>query len=203
MESRPAREKMIFLFLFVAFCSCKPDKLPDSPDLSLAENGDLIFRFGDGYFSGFFRNFSEKEKIYSHTGILIRDESSDSIFVIHAEGSELTGVGNVKKDPATGFLHKVDDWAVYRLKGTKEQRAIIANLALDFWRRRVPFDMHFDALDSSALYCTELVANCINTATRSLVIVPRTCRDGRYFIAIDDTYMNTSVQSIIKNTKNN
>lgn len=205
MESRSAYAKMTVLLLLTVLYRCNPDglPLPGSPDLSSAENGDLIYRFGDGFFSGLFRDFSEKEKIYSHTGILIREGSSDSLFVIHAEGSELTGVGNVKKEPASVFLHKVDDWAVYRFKGTREQRDKIAGLALDFWRRRMPFDMHFDALDSSAVYCTELVADCINVAAGAPVIIPRTCRDGRYFIAIDDTYMNTSIQIIIKNTKNN
>ncbi|MEI6410993.1 MAG: YiiX/YebB-like N1pC/P60 family cysteine hydrolase [Bacteroidota bacterium] len=205
MESGFAYEKIVWLLCCLLLSSCLSEQVAvTTPDLSFTQSGDLIYRFGDGFFSGFFRDFSTREKLYSHVGIILRPENSDSVFVMHAEASELTGIGNVRRDPASIFLKGVDEWAVYRVQATENQRREIASLAFLYHQKNVPFDSHFDTEDSTAIYCTELVARCVNKALGRFLIKPGVTRSGKQFIAIDDTYLIDEIKLIKKsNTPKN
>lgn len=197
MESGFANEKIACWLFCTLLLSCAPKQVIEEPlDLGYTQNGDLIYRLGNGFFSSFFRDFSTREKLFSHVGIIYRPTNGDSIFVLHAEASELTGIGSVKKDPASSFLQEVDEWAIYRVKVPEAQRREIANLALTQHLKNVPFDAAFDVQDSSAVYCTELVARCVNRALNTELIKQNTRRSNRRFIAIDDTYLVDGIELI-------
>lgn len=199
MEGGFANAQIICCLLCFCLVCCVSKPVKDkTPDLSFTQSGDLIYRFGNGFFSGLFRDFSTQEKRFSHVGIIYRPHHSDSIFVLHAEASELTGIGGVRKDRAGLFLHKVNEWAIYRVQASLDQRREIARQALNHHSRKVPFDRTFDVMDTSAVYCTELVARCVNKALHTELIQQRTTRAKRRFIAIDDTYLVDGVELVQK-----
>jgi len=122
------------------------------------QNGDLIFRKGTGFFSDLFTNAGDRETPYSHVGIVFVDK--EHIFVIHTEASELTGVGFVKIDKIEEFLDRKNSIyaAVYRLKENSWPYGRMAvEVAFEYAKQKIPFDIKFDLTTENELYCTELV----------------------------------------------
>lgn len=199
MESPYGSKKMIFLAsLPILFLCCikSSNRKTAAQDFSFLQNGDLIYRKGNGYFSNRFKDFSENEKIYSHVGIV--QKTTDSVFVIHAEASELTGIGYVKKENVSIFLEGIHQWAICRINTTSENKDAIAAAALYFHIAKTPFDLNFDVADTSAVYCSELVALCVNKVLGTPIIKADTQRGGKRFIAIDDTYKNENTELIFQ-----
>ena len=199
MEDRSWHAQVIFLALILSSCSStsQPAVL-QSPDLSLLQSGDLIYRLGDGFYAAYFKDFSETDKQYSHVGVVAKTILGDSIQVVHAEANELTGQGKVQTESVSEFLKGANAYGVYRLKKEQNIRQAIADQALIYCHRGVPFDLKFDASDSTAFYCTELVMHCVNMATSENLIQPGTLVEGKKFVAIDDTYLHDWIQPVLK-----
>jgi hypothetical protein len=206
MESQFKNGKIARLFyclIFFLACSEKDNpKKQTMPTVSKVQNGDFIYRLGNGLFSDFIKDMSRLDKRFSHVGIVYKSNLDDSVFVIHAEADDHTGIGLVKKEPLTVFLHNVRDWGVFRLKTDESYQKRIAEYAFQYQKIQIPFDASFEEKDSSAFYCTELVKHCINNAVNQELIKAKTIRNGKAFIAIDDTYLIDSVQLIEQQLSN-
>jgi hypothetical protein len=121
------------------------------------------------------------------------------VWVIHAEADELTGRGAVLLQPLDSFLLGVRRWSVFRTAGDSRQRTRIAALALDCHRSGTPFDTRFDLTDTTALYCTELVAKCVNLALSKTLVRPRAHFAGRPVYAVDDAFSGAGTREIFSN----
>ena len=114
-------------------------------------DGDIICILGNRPWSGILRDLSEKERLYSHAGIIrIRD---DRVTVIHAEGNTGHGRNYVNEIPLKDFLDSAVNVGIYRAREIKGSS--ISDLSLEYIG--IPFDWGFDMTDPSRLYCTELV----------------------------------------------
>jgi len=114
-------------------------------------DGDIITRLGDRFWSEIIRNISTEDKRFSHVGIIrINDEK---ITVIHAEGTTTAGKDFVKEETLEDFLKVAKAVGIYRLKNHNTES--ISDTAMEFIG--VPFDWKFDMTDDTALYCTELL----------------------------------------------
>ena len=179
--------------------SCHSNENSSSSEWDLKEfrNGDIIYRHGNGFFSDYFRKSSNREKLYSHGGIIAIDNNSE-VYVIHAEASELTGVGGVRKESLNIFLKDISTWAVYRLDTTQTVRDSIVYVATQYLNKETPFDLDFDNTSDDKVYCTELIALSINKSThRNLIKATGSIRNKPYF-AIDDTYLTKEMKPIIR-----
>lgn len=184
MESR-FLQKLIVLGLLVS-CSPKPSE-PLSLDPSLLKNGDLLCRYGNGFFSKYFRQVSDSVPLYSHVGLVHVTE--DSIHVIHAEASELTFVGYVRREPLHIFLKDVDTWGIFRLDRPDSIRNEITQVALGYHNDRVPFDMDFSLKDDKEIYCTELIGLSFNKILGEEFMAPKTTMMGKLGYSVDDTFL--------------
>ena len=203
MESRLQKREIIILFYcLILFWTCSEKVNPkEHPiyDLSLAQNGDILYRLGSGFFSDFFKDFSQKDKKFSHVGIIYKTALNDTLFVIHAEADDFSGIGFVKKEPVSVFLDDVKNWAIYRLKTNDIICQKVSDYAFQYQEKKIPFDTAFDTQDSSAFYCTELVAHCVNNAFNEKIINANTVHKNGIYIAIDDTYQMDCMALIIEN----
>jgi hypothetical protein len=195
---------MILLALLPTLVAChrpaeEPGR-PTTPDDSLLLTGDLVYRFGNGVYSAYFRDVSQHEKRYSHVGIVIMPDNGSPAQVVHAEANDYTGQGHVRTEPLAGFLKEAHDWAVYRVQAREQTGQDIAAKALGYSERRVPFDLEFDAADTTAFYCTELVMHCVNDALGETRIRPNSRLSGRQVVAIDDTYLHDWVKMVTRKT---
>ena len=205
MESQYKNGQIIrflyFLFL-VSACTDKVNPKEQIYNVSLAQNGDIIYRLGNGLFSNFFKDFSKRDKKFSHVGIIYKTENNDTTFVIHAEADDFSGIGYVKKEPVAIFLSDAKDWAIYRFNADKGIQKKISEYAFQYHQKKIPFDTAFEIDDSSAFYCTELVGHCINNALQYKVIKSNTVMKSRAYIATDDTYLIDDMKLIMANSNN-
>lgn len=184
MESRFLQGIILFGLLFS--CSQEP-KAPLSFDREILQNGDLVYRLGKGVFSKYFKQVSDSVQTYSHVGFV--HITSDSIHVVHAEASELTFIGYVRRDPIDEWLHDVKKWGLYRIDRPQEVRNQVLQVALDYHGKRVPFDMDFSLKDDKEIYCTELIGLCVNKGTDEDILSPRTQIMGKWGYSVDDTFL--------------
>ncbi len=131
----------------------------------------------------YFIHASTREKRFSHVGIVVRTDPST--LILHAEGSDLTGIGNVRIEDWQGFLEIASECAVYRYAGAEETGRAIASCGLQ--RLGVPFDPSFDMSSTNELYCTEFIREAVNEAAGTN-IVGFTIHKGRGIITLDDIY---------------
>lgn len=193
--------KLIFISLLLLLFSCRenktsPKRIVNNAPFSKFENGDIICRHGNGILSTPFRGTSNKEKIYSHVGIILKDK--DSLMVIHSEASEFTGIGGVKKEYIKVFLKNISTWGVYRIDTISSVRDSIAAVALEYVQKDIPFDFDFDYTTPDKLYCTELIATCINKAMGYSFIKPTGLFGKKIYYAVDDIYYSNKTSLIYK-----
>jgi hypothetical protein len=133
---------------------------------------------------------------YSHVGFVHITE--DSIHIIHAEASELTFKGFVHRDPLDSFLHNVRSWGIYRLDRPDSIRDQIVENALRYHKAKVRFDMDFSITDTTEVYCTELIAVCINKAVGEEMVKPATVIMGKSGFSVDDTFLVDGIFEVAK-----
>jgi hypothetical protein len=119
-----------------------------------------VFRLGRGTASRVV-NIADKEKSYSHVGLLVKD-STEEWYVVHAvpgEGEETGGRETIKYDPIARFFghDRTVDGVVMRFDSIAEISNQIIDKAQEFFRQQLLFDHDYSLSDSSTLYCTELV----------------------------------------------
>lgn len=187
---------LVVCLIVVESCSKGTPTVETKKDLPVFENGDLIYRHGNGLFSDYFREMSLNEKLYSHTGIIsIRN---DSTFVIHSVASEFTGIGCVQEEHISTFLYDINAWAVYRLDTTMTIRNRIAECAIEYLRLKTPFDLAIDNTSDAELYCSELVAVSVNKALKSDFIVASGNLRGKPYYSVDDTYLLSQMRLVVR-----
>ena len=199
MENR-FLQKLILIGLLVS-CSHKKAEEPLPFDTSILKNGDLLCRYGNGFFSKYFRMVSDSVTDYSHVGIVHITE--DSIHVLHAEASELTFKGFVHRDPLNLFLEDVKSWGIYRLDKPDSIANRIAVNALRYHHAKVLFDMDFTINDTTEVYCTELIAECVNKAVREELVLPKTVIMGKKGFSVDDTFLVEGIFEVAKSEEPN
>ena len=193
------------LFLLLALTACRPPApetaKPPEVDTSAFQSGDLVLRCGNGFYSTFFRDCSQTEKLYSHVGVLVQSTEDGSIRVLHIEMADDPHENDVQLQSVPAFLADASAWAVYRLASDKKTRRAVAARALSFWRSGPRFDLDFNASDTTALYCTELVMHCVNDALCQSLIQANTLINGKKFVATDDIYLHEEMKLVSKYTE--
>lgn len=134
------------------------------------EEGDLVFRRGTGVVGRIVTSV-DVEGQYSHVGVAVLRDSA--WYVVHAVPHEPDFEGDidrVKCEPLANFVGRYKEGAVglYRVNTSRECRDIAVENALRLSRENRPFDHDYDALDTSKLYCTELVEHIYTIAGISL-----------------------------------
>ncbi|MCL2043446.1 MAG: hypothetical protein FWG89_04835 [Treponema sp.] len=142
----------ITLLVYVLAPKGRPVAAKDTATLfSLVQDGDIICRLGDRFWSHFFKDISEDDKRFSHMGIVRINE--DRITVIHSEGDTGHGRDYVHEVPLEEFVKIARAIGVYRIYNM--DGSTISDSAVNFIG--IPFDWQFDMHDSSRIYCTELL----------------------------------------------
>ena len=154
---------------------------------SLFHTGDLIFRDGRGVISSAFRRFSLNSPLYSHAGIIHRENGK--IFVYHIIGGEPKPFGNMKKETLNNFIDplQANAFAVYRFNIRPE---IIDSFAIDYYSKNIEFDKKFDLKSDDKLYCTEMVYKILLKASGDKNLIPLSQISGLEYIACDNIYLS-------------
>lgn len=150
-------------------------------------HGDIIMRSGVGLWSELFREYNRHDKRFSHVGIVIVRDGR--FFVLHSEGDDISGKGDVHLDTVDDFIGASSGIGISRLHTLDNE--MLAENALKYQGRK--FDWKFNRKESTMLYCTELIdlalrATAGGEAGLSVgekdIIPVDSCLDVRYFIEI-------------------
>lgn len=169
----------------------QPDK---SVKYDFLENGDLVCRLGKGYFSNIFKEYASKDKLYSHIGIIINKKNT--LYVIHSEASELTGVGGIKIEKLSEFLNEIDEFSFYRLKVDSIKKIKIVTKSKYYLENKLKFDLDFNSFDDNEMYCTEFIAKCINYGLEKEIVRPTVKLNSKLYYGLDDMYKNKIITKL-------
>jgi hypothetical protein len=158
-------------WLFVHFYNVSSDKAQAASDyhltkeeISLIHDGDLILRHGYGFVSDIIVQTLGEVYDISHVSVVSKD-SSGKIIVIHSVSKSLAPWDGVQSQDLASFIHDSKENSViivrYKPKIPGKDNSGISRRALEYLKKRVPFDNSFDIKDSSEIYCQELPWLCI------------------------------------------
>jgi hypothetical protein len=165
------------------------------------QSGDVILRNGKGFISDVFRQFSLKDKSYSHAGIVSIEQKK--VYVYHILGGEESNEKSLRKELLASFCNfsQNDAVAVYRYDLSPHIKDNIIGKLQSLSRKKITFDSHFDLKTDSAMYCTELIYKVVTVASGNNKYFPTTFIDGNEYIAPDNLYLNGHASLIF--TSNN
>ena len=155
----------IIIAILLFFASCKPKVKNEyysifKEDLSELCEGDLVFRKGLGTATRLV-NLADKNTIFSHIGILMKDVQDNWLIVHAVPGEQLeTGGKEVLKIDSVNVFFQSDRalaGAVYRLPMNEDKVQKIKREIIRLAEREIYFDHSFNIDDTTKFYCTELI----------------------------------------------
>lgn len=180
----------------------KPDELSEIISSGKIRSGDVVFRLGHGYISETLKNISQKDKRYSHAGIISMENGIP--YVYHLIGSE-SDAETLRRETLAGFCMpaSAQAFALYHVLSDDLQRHTVDSLNHYYYHCELPFDRRFDMETDSAMYCTEYVYKILSRASGGIFLVTSSELSGFRFIGCDDIYLNPKCEKIIAYTHKN
>lgn len=140
---------------------------------------------GTGLWSGLLRDLNQRDKRFSHIGIVLGGPDG-KWQVVHADADDQSLNGGVTVISMEEFKAASTSWAVYRHPSISAlQSSGIAEAARSLIGTE--FDARFDLDDPTELYCSELAFRAYLAAGSNLIRPSNV--DGRKFVSIDDCYL--------------
>ncbi|CAN5352852.1 hypothetical protein BH11BAC1_BH11BAC1_05260 [soil metagenome] len=166
------------------------------PDITKLKAGDLIFRHGRGFISNALMSLGQREKKYSHSGIISIENGR--VLVYHAIGGEENISNKLRKDPLSVFCEPADVHAfgIYRTDLNEKQIDAVMSLVSTYFQRGLEFDTKFDLATDDKMYCTELIYKVFLGALGKQNYISLSTITGKEYIACDDLYFNSHCQPI-------
>jgi hypothetical protein len=166
------------------------------PDIRLLKSGDLIFRHGRGFTSNALMAFGQREKKYSHAGIISIEDGK--AYVFHAIGGEENISNKLRKDPLQIFCNPADIHAfgIYRTDLNSAQINSVLSTASEYYKQGLEFDTKFDLQSDNKMYCTEFVYKVFCRSLGDQNYISLSAFSGKQYIACDDLYCNRHCKPI-------
>ena len=162
------------------------------PNIKLLKSGDIILRRGYGIDSIVAANFSNKEKRYSHAGIIYKDKNN--IYVIHSEDNKRKGFNGVVQEKLQNYLKGIKIWAVYRYNDINSTKLI--SYILKEEQSNILFDMDFDLKTNKKMYCSEFIYKSFNKVSQKKLIIASKLFLSKRYVVITDLYLNKNAKLI-------
>ncbi len=153
--------------------------------LSRCGTGDLVVRQGNDFTSQNLRQLNQRDKTYSHIGII--SVEADSVFVFHIMGGEWNPDAKIMKQRFEDFVSTTENnlFALYRLDLLDVAKKQIVQNAIAFQKTGISFDMKFDLVSREKMYCAEFVYHCVQPVVTQHRI-PFSRIENFTFVGVDD-----------------
>ena len=184
--------------------------------------GDLVLRCGNDLISESLSDFSQKEKLYSHSGVAMMDNGT--MYIYSNMAGDINPDEIIRRDLVDSFITPVHNIAigVYRYDLTSTELEKLKNIVHTHYMNKLQFDMNFDLLTDDKMYCAEMIAKSVEQATakritfsKSLItaglkekyikkllakkVVPSAkVAEQREYLALDNLYMNPHCREVTK-----
>ncbi len=132
----------------------------------IARDGDLIVRAGDDLLSEQIRYINEIDKTYSHSGLII--EVGNEKMVCHIAPDQ-SPADTIQLVPIDTFINTKKNLkcALYRYKLSGVEVDSMKSIIGELRRRDIRFDRRYDMATPNSLYCSEMIALCLEYATKN------------------------------------
>ncbi len=135
----------------------------DSINALLCE-GDIVFRGGTDIESDIIRNFSKSDKMFSHCGIVIKEDSV--LEIAHILGGYSNPKGTIIIEPVEKFLSypQNESAGIFATNLDSFELKRIYYFIDSVKQKNVIFDLKFNLFTKDELYCTEFIIDAITFA---------------------------------------
>ena len=180
---------------------------------NILEDGYLVTRSDDDFESLTLMNFLQRDKSYSHAGIVFKEDSN--VYIYHS----MTGVENpegcCRRDLYDSFVNPLQKtgFGVFKYNLSLKEKELLHAYYKKQYAAKTPFDIYFNLASSDSLYCSEIIYKGLLLATNGRVKLPISTMhnfkpkimgyhlNGIFFkkfdfIGIDDLYLNQFCKEI-------
>jgi len=184
--------------------------------------GDLVLRCGNDFISESLSDFSQTEKLYSHSGVAIMDNGT--MYIYSNMAGDINPDEIMRRDIVDSFITPFHNIAVgiYRYDITLAELEKLKDIIHAHYINKLQFDMNFDLSTDDKMYCAEMIAKSVEQATGSRIsfskslitpalkekylkkllekkIIPSAnVADQREYLALDNLYINPHCREITK-----
>jgi hypothetical protein len=133
------------------------------------QDGDLILRTGTDFSSEQVKQFSKKDKTYSHGGIAFHD--GDEIYIYHVVPDYYHVTDKVRREKLDSFCNPAQNlgFAVARYKMDSAEVRVFHDYLHEQYQKKIPFDMTFDLTSDDSMYCSEMIKKGLILATKDRI----------------------------------
>ncbi len=158
--------------------------------ISLLKKGNVVLRMGLGADSRILAQMNQKNKTYSHCGIVMIEHGYP--FVYHSIGGEDNPDERLRRDSAKFFFSPRHNTALAIVQYDLSRNDLIEleKVVHNYYLQRPKFDMKFDLKTDDKLYCAEFVYKAVNKAVNDTNYITTTTAVGYRFVGIDDLFVN-------------
>jgi len=184
--------------------------------------GDLVLRCGNDFISESLSDFSQKEKLYSHSGFAMMDNGT--MYIYSNMAGDINPDEIIRRDIVDSFITPIHNVAVgvYRYDITNTELEKLKKIVHTHYMNKLQFDMNFDLSTDDKMYCAEMIAKSIEQATEKRIIFSKSLitpglkekyikkllakkvvpsakvAEQREYLALDNLYMNPHCREVIK-----
>ncbi len=175
------------------------------------KDGDLIERSDDGLESESMRNFSKRDKTFSHCGLAFMEDSQ--LYVYNAIAGEENPSEKLRREPFDSFVSPKmkNGFGIYRYNLSDSEAAALHSMTKAYYAQGLLFDKTFDLKSDEKMYCAEFVYKLVQKASNNRIIIPTSklqnyrVRDPQYkglvlkefeYVGLDDLFLNPFCQPI-------
>lgn len=135
----------------------KKEPLVSQNVLNGIKEGDVLLRYAQGPFSEKIVEFMNEKNPISHCGIAVN--LNGKITVVHSVSEEMSGHDGVQTQELPVFVSDIADsmFVILRPRISDSAKIKISENAKYYLERKASFDHDYNTLDSSELYCGELL----------------------------------------------
>jgi len=181
----------------------------------ILQDGQLVTRSDNDFESLILQNFSRRERVYSHSGIVFKEDSGYMVY--HCMGGEENPGGACKRDPFDSFVNPLQKtgFGIFQYQLSKIETVKLHHVLEQDYQSKIPFDTGFNLKTDDSLYCSEMIYKALKQATNSRIILPTSYIDNFKpkimgykhnnlffkkfeFIGIDDLYLNPFCKEIMR-----
>jgi hypothetical protein len=184
--------------------------------------GDLVLRCGNDFISESLSDFSQNEKLYSHSGIAMMEDGA--MYVYSNMAGDINPDEIMRRDIVDSFITPVQNIAVgiYRYDITNAELENLKNIIHSHYENKLQFDMNFDLASDDKMYCAEMIAKSVGQATENRIVFSKSLitpglkekylkklldkkvipsakvADQREYLALDNLYLNPHCREVLK-----
>lgn len=160
------------------------------------KTGDIIVRRSHGLISNWFAEMSQKDKRYSHAGMVIMNKDVAEVVSCSHDSNGL------RHESVAGFTSEENcaAYGIYRIGLSDAERQQLLERVHHDELRKITFDDAFMLGNGPAFYCTEYIRDCIVSLHNDHLSIPVSEVNNWKYVAVDDLYLHPGAQLLITRT---